>query len=145
MTLLWTGFDLPSGPQILVTTLAMLHLDFERTLKRGAMRVVGCLLGGGAGLLVSGLSIESFWIWSMFLFVGMTIAAQLYHSQSPYAYAGIQVGFGFIMAMVTGSGPPDSIMPAVDRLVGISIDVAIMAVLYMMVDSVFQRQGREAA
>lgn len=138
ITLIWTGYDLPSGPQILLTTLAMLSLDFAQTLKKGVMRAVGCLAGGGGGLLMAGLSIESFWLWSILFFIGLMIAARLHHSRGPNAYIGTQAGFGFIVAMVTGSGPPDSILPAVDRLAGISLGVMIMVVLYLVVESAFE-------
>jgi uncharacterized membrane protein YccC len=133
--IIWTGFQLPNLTQVLVTSMAMLQIDFAGTFKKGLLRAGGCLAGGGVGLFLVGFSIDSFWLWSLVLFAGLMVTSLLHSSSSPNAYLGTQAGYGFIMAMVTGSGPPDSIMPAFDRLVGISLGVAIMAVLYLMAES----------
>ena len=52
--------------------------------------------------------------------------AHLYHGRSGYSYVGLQGGFAFILAMVTGLGPPDTIEPVVERVAGMLIGVVIL-------------------
>jgi len=69
---------------------------------------------------------DSFFIWSIALLSGIFLLTQLHHSASRWAYVGTQGGVAFILALITGSGPPNSILPAVDRIAGMLCGVLIL-------------------
>jgi uncharacterized membrane protein YccC len=60
------------------------------------------------------------------LIAGVFLFALIHHSTSRWAYVGTQGGVAFILALVTGLGPPDSIMPAVNRIAGMLCGVGIL-------------------
>ena len=57
-----------------------------------------------------------FFIWSIMLVAGVFLFSLVHHGGSRWAYVGNQGGVAFILALVTGVGPPDSIVPAVNRI-----------------------------
>jgi len=119
--ILWSWLNLPSLSQIVVTSLVVLDRDGASTHFRGLERVLGCLAGGAGGLLTIRLGPDSFFIWSVMLIAGVFLFSLIHHSTSRWAYVGTQGGVAFILALVTRIGPPDSILPAVNRLPGCSV------------------------
>jgi Predicted membrane protein len=124
--ILWAWLNLPSLTQIAVSSFVVLDRDIPATSTRGLQRLLGCLAGGALGLLAVGLEPESFFIWSIAFGSGIFLFAQLHHSASHWAYVGTQGGVAFILALVTGRGPPNSILPAVDRIAGMICGVLIL-------------------
>ena len=124
--ILWSWLNLPSLSQIVVTSLVVLDRDGASTHFRGLQRVLGCLAGGAVGLLTIRLGPDSFFIWSMMLFAGVFLFSLIHHGTSRWAYVGTQGGVAFILALVTGMGPPDSMMPAVNRIAGMLCGVGIL-------------------
>jgi uncharacterized membrane protein YccC len=123
--LLWSAFDLPSLPQSLVTVLVLVTPTLEATRFIGLQRILGCLLGGAVGLFAALFALESMFLWSAILILGIAGFSQLHFSGSRWAYTGTQGGLAFIFATVTGNGPPDTILPVVNRIVGISLGVLV--------------------
>jgi len=124
--LLWSWYALPSPLQIVISILAVIDRDLAVMRIKSAHRLTGCLIGGGAGIVITMTGVSSFFVWSV-LFVGVMMAlAHLYHGRGPYSYIGLQGGFGFILAMVTGLGPPDTIAPVLERVGGMVIGVVIL-------------------
>lgn len=124
--ILWAWLSLPSLSQIVVTSLVVLDRDDASTHFRGLQRILGCLAGGAGGLLTVRLGPDSFFIWSVMLIAGVFLFSLIHHSTSSWAYVGTQGGVAFILALVTGLGPPDSIMPAVNRIAGMLCGVGIL-------------------
>lgn len=124
--ILWSWLNLPSLSQIVVTSLVVLDRDGASTHFRGLQRILGCLAGGAGGLLTIRLGPNSFFIWSVMLIAGVFLFSLIHHSTSRWAYVGTQGGVAFILALVTGLGPPDSIMPAVNRIAGMLCGVGIL-------------------
>ena len=60
------------------------------------------------------------------LIAGVFLFSLIHHSMSRWAYVGTQGGVAFILALVTGIGPPDSMMPAVNRIAGMLCGVGIL-------------------
>ena len=123
--ILWSLFNLPSLPQTLVTVLVLVNPDLKATRTIGAQRILGCLLGGAIGLFATLFASESMLVWSAIFILGLAGFSQLHFSDSHWAYTGTQGGLAFIMAMVTGNGPPDTIVPIVSRITGIMIGVLV--------------------
>jgi uncharacterized membrane protein YccC len=133
LPILWSLFNLPSLPQSLVTVLVLLDPNLEATRFKGFQRFLGCIVGGGVGIIVSALAIDSFLVWSVFLILGVVGFSRLHLSDSRWAYTGTQGGLAFIIALVTGNGPPDTIDPIVSRICGIAIGVLIfMGIVFIV-------------
>jgi uncharacterized membrane protein YccC len=124
--ILWSRLNLPSLTQIVISCLVLLDRDDATTHFRSLQRVLGCLAGGAAGLLTVRFAPDSFLIWSSLLLAGVFLFSLIHHGGSRWAYVGTQGGFTFVVAVVTGLGPPDSIVPAVSRLAGMLSGVAIL-------------------
>jgi uncharacterized membrane protein YccC len=123
--ILWLAFNLPELTQSLVTALMTLDQDFSHTRIRGSLRVLGCVVGGAPGLLFASLGANSFLWWSVALILGLALFAGLHLGKSPWAYVGTQGGIAYIMSLVTGSGPPDSLAPVANRLTGMIFGVLV--------------------
>jgi|GEM_PF-1889052 len=123
---LWSWYDLPSILQIVVSILAVLDRDIAVMRAKSLQRVAGCLVGGGVGLAITAAGVSSFFVWSILFVGGLVALAHLYHGRGVYSYVGLQGGFAFILAMVTGLGPPDTIEPVIGRVAGMLIGVVIL-------------------
>ncbi len=123
---LWSWYDLPSILQIVVSILAVVDRDIAVMRAKSLQRILGCAVGGGAGLAITAMGVSSFFVWSVLFLGGLVALAHLYHGRGAYTYVGAQGGFAFILAMVTGTGPPDTIAPVVERVAGMLIGVAIV-------------------
>jgi uncharacterized membrane protein YccC len=124
--ILWSWLHLPSLAQIVISCLVVLDRDGASTHFRGLQRILGCLLGGIFGLLTIRLEPDSFLVWSFLLVAGVFLFSLLHHSASRWAYVGTQGGVAFIISLVTGLGPPDSLMPAINRIAGMLCGVGIL-------------------
>lgn len=125
ITFLWSLFNLPSLPQSLVTVFVLINPNLDSTRFMGLQRMLGCLIGGALGLVASLFASESILVWSAFFILGIGGFSRLHFSDSRWAYTGTQGGLAFIMAIVTGNGPPDTIVPVVNRVVGIMLGVLV--------------------
>ena len=59
-------------------------------------------------------------------------------------YVGTQAAFVFIVTMIQGAAPPESIMPGIDRFAGITGGLGILLVVSLLLwpDDVEQAEGR---
>jgi uncharacterized membrane protein YccC len=142
--LFWLILQLPEIAQSLVTALVTLQGDKSQSRNRGSQRIAGCLLGGGLGLFFALTGFRSFGWWSITFVAGLTIMAILHVSTSRLAYLGTQGGVAFIMALVSENGPPANIWPALSRLSGMVLGVAITIVILQLVELVAENAGRRA-
>lgn len=126
--LTWSQFDLPQLPQVLISSLIVVDSDPIATRHRGAQRIFGCIIGGTAALLVIALDATLQWWWTEMLFLGVFSFARIHLTKSAQAYIGTQSAIAYLVTMVS-AGPPTSMAPPVERLVGIIIGVSIMTVL----------------
>lgn len=124
----WALFDLPQLPQVLISSLVVLDADPLATRHRGAQRIFGCIIGGTAGILVVLIDAADQWWWTAALFLGVFTFSRLHLSKSPNAYIGTQSAIAYLVTLVS-IGPPATLEPPIDRLVGIIIGVSIMTVL----------------
>jgi uncharacterized membrane protein YccC len=126
VTLVWLAFALPSLPQGLISTLVLIDSDTSNIRVRGRQRFLGCALGALLGLACVGVGLDAEPVYFATLFAGIFYLSRTHHGGGPSSYIGTQGGVAFITAMVTGRGPPSSILPAVERLAGILIGVTLM-------------------
>lgn len=128
IVIIWSQLDLPQLPQVLISSLIVVDTDPNATRHKGWQRIIGCGLGGAAGLVVIGLdATDQFW-WSAMLFLGIFSFARVHLAKTPNAYIGTQSAIAYIVTLVD-PGPPTSLFPPLDRLTGIIIGVTIMTTL----------------
>jgi uncharacterized membrane protein YccC len=127
IVLIWSLYDLPSLAQVFASSLVILDSDPQTSRLRGTQRIVGCILGGVLGLVVIGIDAVDFVWWLLALFGGIALCARLHLSPHPQAYVGTQMGVAFLT--VVAVGPPESIEPPLNRLLGIVVGVSIMMVV----------------
>jgi uncharacterized membrane protein YccC len=131
--LLWSAFDLPQPLQMTISALAVLDRDLGTVNHRGRQRALGCLLGGLYGLAAMVLSDGSLMLWLGGLGIGIFLFSVLHQGGGPSAYVGTQGGLGVIISLVAGPGPPASIVPAAERLIGVALGVATLVMVSMLV------------
>jgi len=140
--LLWSTFNLPGLAAIATTMAAVLavpqprdHSSGQRAriVAKGAYRLLGCLVGGLAGLALVALPLTAFVPWLMALFIGTWLFAWMQGSASGAGYVGTQAAVVFMLTLVQGFGPPNSILPGIDRLVGIVIGMSTLLLITALI------------
>ncbi len=141
MMQVWIWMDLPqvtemcisiavvmSAPVIGDGSLGTRHAVAERSLHR----IMGCFLGGIAALCCLALQIESFPWWLAMIAGSVWIGMHIQNGRHGVGYLGTQAAFVFIVTLIQGPAPPTSIMPGIDRFVGISGGMAILLIISLM-------------
>jgi uncharacterized membrane protein YccC len=94
--------------------------NLQKVTVRAVHRILGCFIGGVAGLALLAVSFESFLPWLAALSAGVWIGAHVQNSTRGISYLGTQGAVVFIMTLVQGRGPPTNIMAGVERFAGIT-------------------------
>jgi uncharacterized membrane protein YccC len=133
--LVWNWLELPSLSQTAVTVAAVMAVPAlsqdprknDRTVTERALhRLLGCLLGGLAGLGCLALPVDSLLPWLAMLATGVWVSAHVQGSARGIGYVGTQAAVVFISTLVQGSGPPQSILPGIERFAGITGGLLIL-------------------
>ena len=108
-------------------------LDTRRAIaQRSVHRVTGCLLGGIVALACLALNVTSFLWWLAMIGAAVWVGMHVQVGKHGVGYVGTQAAFVFIVTLIQGSAPPDSIMPGVDRFVGITGGLAILMIVSLL-------------
>ncbi|MPZ36102.1 MAG: hypothetical protein GEV13_34965 [Rhodospirillales bacterium] len=99
---------------------------------RSLHRFLGCLLGGIVALLCLALDVQSFVWWLGMIGAAVWIGMHIQVGPHGVGYVGTQAAFAFIVTLIQGASPPDSIMPGVDRFAGIVGGLAILLVVSLV-------------
>lgn len=138
MPLAWSWLDLPALPQMAISVAAImavpsLSADPDETARnvigRAMHRLLGCLLGGIAALALLWLSITAFLPWLAALGAGIWVCCHVQASARGIGYVGTQAAIVFIITLVQGWSPADSIVPAIDRFAGMVCGMAVLLVV----------------
>jgi uncharacterized membrane protein YccC len=139
--LVWSTFDLPDittmgTTMASVMAIPVLHTDAiddeRRIVTRAMQRLLGCVLGGGVGLLLLGLSFTSFLPWLIALGASVWVFAYLQTSTRGMTYVGLQAGMVIVMTLSQGEGPPTSIWPGINRLTGIVLGLIVLCLVSIL-------------
>jgi uncharacterized membrane protein YccC len=131
---LWSAFDLPAATQMAVTVAVVLATPVladagethRHVVGRALQRIMGCVVGGVGALAVLGLSFDAFLPWLAVLAAGVWVFAYIQYGEHDVRYVGTQAGVVFILTLVQSDGPPQSILPALDRFAGMSVALVIL-------------------
>jgi uncharacterized membrane protein YccC len=94
--------------------------------------MLGCALGGLVALVALSLSPSEFLPWIILLVAGVWLGSYLQTSTRGVGYIGTQASVVWIMMIVQGLGPPDSLLPGLDRFAGILAGLAILLVVSLL-------------
>jgi len=140
--LVWSWLERPSlGAQMGVTAIVVAAVPAIGTapsallsvvVTRALHRIVGCLIGGAAALFCLMLPLTAFLPWLIALSGGVWIATHIQFSARGVGYVGTQISVAFIMTLVQGFGPPQSVWPGIDRFAGVLLGLTILLVVSLL-------------
>jgi len=99
---------------------------------RSLHRFLGCLLGGAVALVCLAIDVESFVWWLAMLGAAVWIGMHIQVGPHGVGYVGTQAAFVFIITMIQGPAPPQSILPGIDRFVGITGGLGTLLVISLL-------------
>jgi uncharacterized membrane protein YccC len=126
--LVWRVFELPDLSQMAISIGAIMAVpeltgdpgrDQQAVAERAAHRMLGCVIGVGAGLVVLTLPwLASLPPWLCCLMLAAAVGSELQTGPHAVPTVGTQAVVAFILTVVQGWGPPLSLSPAIDRAAG---------------------------
>ena len=136
----WILIDLPDVAEMAITVAVVMAAPLvadgigtrRLVAQKSLHRFMGCLLGGLAALLCLSLNIESFVWWLAVIAAVVWVGMHIQVGRHGVGYVGTQFAFVFIVTMVQGASPPDSILPGVYRFVGITGGLAILMLVSLL-------------
>jgi uncharacterized membrane protein YccC len=117
---------------MLIPTTAILQSDSRTIIQRAAHRLIGCLLGALAGLAALAFVGSDFLLWIILIPPGIWLCSQIQTGTSGASYIGTQAMFAYLMSMVQGQGPPETISPGFERLVGVMSGLSVLFVVTLI-------------
>jgi uncharacterized membrane protein YccC len=112
---------------------AVLEPGSPAIIQRAAHRLIGCLLGALAGLACLAFVGSDFLLWIVLIPPGIWLCSQIQTGTAGSSYIGTQGMFAYLMSMVQGQGPPDTISPGFQRLVGVMGGLSVLLVVTMVI------------
>ena len=103
------------------------------TIEKLTLRIVGCLIGAGAGLAAIVFllpSITSIAALAAVVFAGALAGAWVAAGGPRIAYMGFQLAFAFFLCVVQGNGPGFDLTVARDRVIGILLGNLVTAFVF---------------
>jgi uncharacterized membrane protein YccC len=136
---IWDGLELPGIDQTPITAI-IIAIAIQRDAQWTAvLRILGCCLGGAYGLVCVHLVGESVVLWVGLLFFGLYISSHILQRRGDASYMGHQAGVAVILSMVEGLGPSTSILPAIDRIIGIFGGIVLVTVFQLLLAPLIRR------
>src|SRR5260370_39889253 len=105
------------------------------TLHKGVLRIAGCLIGGGLGLICTIWLIPRFETLGMYLLIVFCLhglAAWVAFGSERISYMGLQIALTFDLGVLKDYGPPTKIDPLRDRFIGIILGVCIISAVFAL-------------
>jgi uncharacterized membrane protein YccC len=115
-----------------VPTTAMLDPDSPAIIARSAHRLIGCLLGALAGLACLAFVGSDFLLWIVLLPPGIWLCSQIQTGTTGLSYIGTQAALAYLLSLVQGQGPPYTISPGLERLVGVMSGLSVLFVVTLI-------------
>src|SRR6516164_3072371 len=115
-----------------IPTTAILESDSRVIIQRAAHRLIGCLIGALVGLACLAFIGSDFLLWIALLPPGIWLCSQIQTGSTGVSYIGTQAMFAYLMSMVQGQGPPETIAPGFERLIGVMGGLSILFVVTLV-------------
>ncbi|TCR93187.1 FUSC family protein [Rhizobium sp. BK376] len=140
--LIWRQLELPNLSQMAISIGAVMAVpvltgladaDQRAINQRMLQRAAGCAIGGAIGLALQALPLMQLLLpWLMAIMAGTFVAMQVQSGRYGISGLGIQAAVALILTLVQGSGPPSSLLPAIDRLVGMFGAIALLVLVNLL-------------
>jgi len=117
---------------MMIPTTAILQSDSRTVIQRSAHRLIGCLLGALAGLAALAFVGSDLLLWIVLIPPGIWLCSQIQTGTTGLSYIGTQAMFAYLMSMVQGLGPPDTISPGFERLIGVMGGLSVLFVVTLI-------------
>jgi uncharacterized membrane protein YccC len=128
-----------------IPTTAIIHSDNRAIVQRAAHRFVGCLIGALVGLGALAVIGDDFLLWTVLIPPGIWLCSQIQTGTAGVSYIGTQAMFSYLMSMVQGQGPPQTIAPGFERLIGVMGGVTILFIVTLILSLIPLSSPRPAA
>jgi multidrug resistance protein MdtO len=105
------------------------------TIHKGFLRIIGCVIGGGLGLICTIWVIPRFETLGMYLLIVFclhALAAWIAFGSERISYMGLQIALTFDLGVLRDYGPPTSIDPIRDRFIGIILGIIIISIVFSL-------------
>jgi uncharacterized membrane protein YccC len=144
LPIIWSAFDLPGVTTMAITVAALMAVptavdqvldDHARLVAKAAYRLLGCGLGGCLALIVVVIAPANLAVWLGALCAGVWLFIWMQGSPSGAGYIGTQACIAYLVTVVQGEGPPESIMPGINRFAGITLGIAALLIVTATVRS----------
>jgi len=106
------------------------------TIHKGFLRIIGCVIGGGLGLICTIWVIPRFETLGMYLLIVFclhALAAWIAFGSERISYMGLQIALTFDLGVLRDYGPPTAIDPIRDRFIGIVLGILIISIVFSLV------------
>jgi multidrug resistance protein MdtO len=105
------------------------------TIHKGLLRIIGCVIGGGLGLICTIWVIPRFETLGMYLLIVFclhALAAWVAFGSERISYMGLQIALTFDLGVLSDYGPPTKIDPIRDRFIGIILGIIIISIVFSL-------------
>jgi multidrug resistance protein MdtO len=106
------------------------------TIHKGLLRIAGCVIGGGLGLICTIWVIPRYETLGMYLLIVFclhALAAWIAFGSERISYMGLQIALTFDLGVLSDYGPPTKIDPIRDRFIGIILGICIISIVFSLV------------
>lgn len=138
---IWVMIDLPDVTEMAVTIAVVMAAPLiadggvgtrHQVAQKSLHRFIGCLFGGVVALACLALQVESFIWWLAMIAAVVWVGMHIQVGRHGVGYVGTQFAFVFVITMIQGLSPPASIMPGIDRFVGITGGLGILMLVSLL-------------
>ncbi len=133
--LFYTASDYYGIHTVFYTPLIIALASSGATIHKGLLRIVGCIIGGGLGLICLAWVIPRYETLGTFLLIVFCVhglAAWIASGGDRISYMGLQIALAFDLGFLQGYGPPTNIDPLRDRFIGIVLGICIIATVFSL-------------
>jgi uncharacterized membrane protein YccC len=140
LPLVWRWFSIEDFSQTAVTSYVVMIVPAAAVLEgrqstifeRMAHRTLGCLLGSVTAIVCLSLFSNALLPGILALCAGIWIGYHIQTGNEGIGYLGTQFVLGFLITFIQGPGPVASILPGLERLLGILIGIAMLCALILV-------------
>jgi uncharacterized membrane protein YccC len=139
LPLAWRWFSIEDFAQTAVTSYVVMLVpsavvsegQHSALYVRMAHRTLGCLLGGSTAIICLSLLSNAVLPAALALCAGIWVGYHVQTGSEGISYLGTQFTLGFLITFIQGPGPVASILPGLERLLGILIGTAMLCLLIL--------------
>jgi uncharacterized membrane protein YccC len=100
--------------------------------ERMAHRTLGCLTGSFVAVAGLHFAVDSLWAQLMVLVSGIWVGYQIQSGREGVSYFGTQFTLGLLITLVQGPAPAVSVIPGLERLLGVAIGSTMLVLLILI-------------